>query len=86
MLHALQDIQRKRYTKEWYEPARSFGIRRKFDEEGRPVKRGKQIFSFGNGVEMTKEEKRKIGDRLLQRLERGMKEDDAKAWVNDKCK
>ena len=35
---------------------------------------------------MTKEEKRKIGDRLLQRLERGMKEDDAKAWVNDKCK
>ena len=85
VLLALQDVKRKRYDKMWYKTSEGVGIRRKFDERG-PVKKGKQIFTFGNGVDMTQEQKMKIGNDVLQKLEDGMSEADAKKWAEGKCK
>ena len=66
----------------YYKKNNSIGIRRKEPREDESV--GKQIFSFGAGLELTRPMLQIWAVRVLKKLDGGMSEDDTYEWISER--
>ena len=49
------------------------------------IKKGKQIFSFGRGNNLSEKAIRKIADKVMKKLDQGEDADDVRAWARAEC-
>jgi hypothetical protein len=66
----------------YYKRNNSIGIRRKECRGDESV--GKQIFSFGAGLQLTRQVLQIWAVRVLKKLDGGMSEDDTYEWISER--
>ena len=66
----------------YYKKNNCIGIRRKEPREDESV--GKQIWSFGAGLELTRPMLQIWAVRVLKKLDGGMSEDDTYEWISER--
>ena len=49
------------------------------------IKKGKQIFSFGRGCDLTEKSIRMIADKALKKLDEGDEADEVRTWARAEC-
>ena len=72
---SLCTCQEPKYSKEWYKNVKCVGIK----------KDGKHMFRFGKGCTKTEDEKRKLGEEVLEKLRAGRDMTAVQVWVNGQC-